>query len=457
MIDAGKITFLILIFLFVIMVSNYMSVEGFHSSSDRKADAAKKTADAAKKAADAAKKAADAAKKVADDINKKLAGATPTSTGAAPTMSAENKAEIAKIMGDINLIKTGITNTAAVIARTASSINTKASSVKTSETNTKTMVDTINSKLSNMTNSSNNVESAANAAISKITEYATTIEGSVASNQQIKKDIDAKIVTINNQVNEVKSQADKAGEIKNQIEKVLENFKKSSDQILANINLAATDLEAKRLRSTQGFQNMDVKPNAKPSAFTTINSAYDGKMHLEGFSTTSDSAYLNDSNLFTLEQNIITKLKIFNEKYYGYQMCLRKNKYASGSCAITNGADIGLNDVQSSSTDVIAAVNAFNAVISTMNAKPTLAPGENTTGKKMTQQEFQSRHNQIKETANRISALRAELDMKMANMLDKTKGPLPEAQKKHNTENYVAIGWTILATSLVYYVFVEMK
>ena len=45
----------------------------------------------------------------------------------------------------------------------------------------------------------------------------------------------------------------------------------------------------------------------------------------------------------------------------------------------------------------------------------------------------------------------------MATLLDKSKGPLPEAQNKHNFENYATIGWSVLATSILYYTFVEMK
>ena len=491
--DTRKITFLCFIFLFVIMVSNYMSDEGFaaaqkknymsdegfKSAAQKKIDdakAAKKKADDAKKKAEAAKKAADAAaaetKKQLDEANKKLAAAAPGAVpGALPpalsaSVSAASKLEFEKIMKDLNSIKTRMNTTASVIAKTASSINTTASSINTtassvkkSETDTKAIAASLKSQLGSMTNSSKIVESAADNAITKISSYARTIENSVAANKKIGEDIDKKIVKIGDQEKNIKDQTDKASEIKNHIDKVVETFKKNSDQILADINLAANDFSAKKLTSTkQGFQNMDgVKPSAKSSAFTTIDTAYDGKMNLEGFSTTSDSAYLNNSDLFTLQQNVIASLKTFNEKYYGYQLCLRKNNYANDSCAITSGTDIGLNDVNSSKDAVITAVNAFNTAIVAMNAKSTLAPGENTSGKKMTQQEFQSRHNQIKETATRVSALRAELDMKMANLLDKTKGPLPEAQNKYNTENYVAIGWTILATSLVYYVFVEMK
>ena len=84
------------------------------------------------------------------------------------------------------------------------------------------------------------------------------------------------------------------------------------------MKLISDNNEAKQLNLTanrQGFQNMDaVKPNTKSSAITTVNTAYDGKMNLEGFSTTTDSAYLSNPDLFTLEQNVISSLKIFNEK-----------------------------------------------------------------------------------------------------------------------------------------------
>lgn len=489
--DTRKITFLCFIFLFVIMVSNYMSdegfaaaqkknymsVEGFHSSSDKKAkkaedkaNAAKKTADAVKKTADAVKTTVDAMKKTVDDISKKLAAAPSAAPGAlpgvAPVVSGATKIELDKMLNDMNSIKTqinttasGITKTASTVNTTASDINKTASNVQKSETDTKAIAASLKSQLGSMSTSSKTVEDAADKAIAKISSYVKTIENSVETNRKIGEDIDKKIVTIENQAKNIKDQADKVSDIKTHVDTVLKEFLENSKQVLAKMNLASDNYDAKKLEAAkQGFQNMDgVKPNAKSSAFTTVNTAYNGQMQLEGFSTTSDSAYLNNSNLFTLEQSVISSLKTFNEKYYGYQMCFRKNNYVSGSCAITSGADIGLNEVTSAKDGVITAVNAFNTAIVAMNAKSTLAPGENGADKKMTQQEFQSRHNQIKETANRVSALRSDLDMKMANLLDKTKGPLPEAQNKYNTENYVAIGWTILATSLVYYVFVEMK
>ena len=229
--DTRKITFLCFIFLFVIMVSNYMSDEGFaaaqkknymsdegfKSAAQKKIDdakAAKKKADDAKKKAEAAKKAADAAaaetKKQLDEANKKLAaaGAVP---GVLPpalsaSVSAASKIEFEKIMKDLNSIKTQMDTTASVIAKTASSINTTASSINTtassvkkSETDTKAIAASLKSQLGSMTNSSKIVESAADNAITKISSYARTIENSVAANKKIGEDIDKKIVKIGDQ------------------------------------------------------------------------------------------------------------------------------------------------------------------------------------------------------------------------------------------------------------------
>ena len=262
----------------------------------------------------------------------------------------------------------------------------------------------------------------------------------------------------------MKEYADHADKIKKQMDDVLDEFQKSSKMILAQIQLASDNYKGTVLTESNkknGFKNMDdVRPNTSknPNAFTTVNSAYNGQMNLEGFSTESDSAYLNATNLFTLEENVITKLKDFNVKYYDYQTCLKNKNYESGSCRTATSSEGGLDAIETAKTAVISAINAFNTAITAMGLKQSLTPGATPSSTtKISQAEFVSRHKQIKSTANRVSELRSELDMKMSMLLNKSKGPLPEAQNKYNTENYVAIGWTILATSMIYYVFVEMK
>jgi hypothetical protein len=191
---------------------------------------------------------------------------------------------------------------------------------------------------------------------------------------------------------------------------------------------------------------------------SSIDSAYNGNLQLEGFSTESDSAYLNNSDLFALERNVILALKEFNEAYYAYRKCLHDTPTISASRCATE-----LGNLTTKKDAVITTVNAFNTASSLMNAKmaSSSTPGPDgkyvDNGKRITQDEFVKRHDEIKNTARTVSALRSELDLKMANLLDKTKGPFPEAKNKYNSENYMTIGWSILATSVLYYVFVEMK
>jgi hypothetical protein len=116
-----------------------------------------------------------------------------------------------------------------------------------------------------------------------------------------------------------------------------------------------------------------------------------------------------------------------------------------------------LGNLTSKKDAVITAVNAFSTTSDAMKAKMASTSTSTDNGKRITQAEFEKRHDEIKTTATTVSALRAELDMKMANLLDNSKGPFPEAKNKYNAENYMTIGWSILATSVLYYVFVEMK
>ncbi len=390
---------------------------------------------------------------------------------AARRLSRQKEMSLRPTKEDLNKLLKDLESTKSDIQKSASGANKTESNVKQTESEVKRMESEINAKIAkvksliaDMDGYSKNVENSANKAIGQISGYVTTIDKSIASNKKLGEEIDGKMVTIGNQVKTVKTHTDKAEEIKLQMDKVLEEFQQSSKMILAKMNLASDNYSAAKLNAsaptTSGFQNMDViKPHTNVKAFgvTTIDSAYNGQMQLEGFAGTTieDSAYLNASDLFTMEQNVIAKLKDFNTAYYEYQSCYRTNNYDAAKCSIAN--------LTSKKEAAVTAIATFNTAIVNMNKKDAStatmsANGKyNNNGKRITQDEFNRRHNEIKNTSEKVSSLRSELDMKMANLLDKTKGPLPEAQNKHNSENYVAIGWTVLATSLVYYVFVEMK
>ena len=234
-------------------------------------------------------------------------------------------------------------------------------------------------------------------------------------------------------------------------------------------------------------KNLEV---AKSLAFTTIESAYNRDLHLEtpwtnstgiagtnstgtnstgtnskegfGDSTTTKSAYVDPNNIFNLEKEVLTAFNNFNTKYYDvYQKCLHDKRRSSSApdCGTsTNGI---LKEVYDAKTELVGKITSLNDAIVTMGGKSESTVGTDgkyvIDGKKVTEQQFIDRHNQIKTLHNTITTMRSDLDMKMANLLDKTKGPLPEAQNKYNFENYATFGWSVLATSILYYTFVEMQ
>jgi chromosome segregation ATPase len=483
--DKSKIIFLCLILLLVLVLSNYMTVvEGFKKKSKGKkvdiagAEKRKQTRIRKRKAVAKQKKVEKKAakklasnlpqeiKKLQDQINA-LKNTPNTSTSVSSTIAADVK----KLQDRITALTNSDTKLIADLKKNTADLKKNTADFTTAQTNIKGFETSVKNESRNMTQQINNIKpqlskvekaaqqigSSSGDAIAKISGYSAVVEKSVAANKQVSAEIDEKAKGIGTQIDGVKKYVDQAKQYSDDIDKKLVEFQKSSALILAQMQLAVDNNNAAKLGVTattaapqkQGFQNMGI---------SSIDSAYNGNLQLEGFSTESDSAYLNNSDLFALERNVILALKEFNEAYYAYRKCLHDTPTISASRCATE-----LGNLTTKKDAVITTVNAFNTASSLMNAKmaSSSTPGPDgkyvDNGKRITQDEFVKRHDEIKNTARTVSALRSELDLKMANLLDKTKGPFPEAKNKYNSENYMTIGWSILATSVLYYVFVEMK
>jgi hypothetical protein len=356
---------------------------------------------------------------------------------------------------------------------------------------------TIDSKLENVTKINNSFETNASNYITKISGLSETVNKSAEANKQIQNEINTKVGGIDKQMETIKNNTDAVKQIKKDVEKIITEFRNDYDMSSIKLALNATQIPAK----TQGFQNMNDPvlqasellkkdmESAKLLAFTTIDLAYNGDLHLEtpwtnsagtpgtpgtagitgtnskeGFvdSTTANSAYVDPNNIFNLEKEVLTAFSDFNTKYYDvYQKCLH-NKRQSSSAPNCGTSTTGiLKQVYDAKNVLVEKIRTLNTAIGVMGSKSESTVGTDgiyvIAGKKVTEQQFLERHNQIKTLHNTITTMRSELDMKMANLLDKTKGPLPEAQNKYNFENYATIGWSILATSILYYTFVEMQ
>ena len=68
---------------------------------------------------------------------------------------------------------------------------------------------------------------------------------------------------------------------------------------------------------------------------------------------------------------------------------------------------------------------------------------------------FESNHKEILEKAKTIDELRRSLDTKMDTII-KSKNPPNELTQQYDSTVYTGIMWSVLATSVLFYVFTEM-
>jgi myosin heavy subunit len=585
--ETNKIVFLCLILLLVLVVSNYVSIEGFAakkstataapkpaatattaapkpaapkpaapkpaatsaplksaSSSGKKENGnAKQAAEKAKQAAQKAKQAekkASAAEKKASTAEKQAKKATSDSkksiTESKKAISESKKAieeakkqsksatdkinELKKqveskkgkkgkkgpgIQNTLKQMESLVKNTKTLVKNAESKIKQNEAKIKKNEesnqkifekassldANTKQVANAaakIDSTLSDVKNIANATQKGATSILTQVSEKSASVNKSVDDNKTIQKEINAKVDGVDAKMETIKNNVDTVIQIKKEVDNTMNEFKVNSETMMKTIQLAIDKFDAAKLSaSKQGFQNMDPVVNAthalkkdmemaKSLSFTTIDSAYDGNLKLEGFgdSTETDSAYqTSPDSIFVLEKDVITALNDFYTAYYAYQTCLHNgrkdldNKVPRRSCGTapsTNPTVAGtgeLGAVYAAKEALIQKINKLNTAIDGMKNKPTAPPNADGSyviaGKKVTEDQFRQRHTAIKSLSESINNTRSDLDMKMATLLDKSKGPLPEAQNKHNFENYATIGWSVLATSILYYTFVEMK
>lgn len=369
----------------------------------------------------------------------------------------------------------------------------------------------IDAEIARISNIANSTEKNANGVLTQVSGKAASIDKSVEVNKGIQNEINGKVGGIDKQIEISKNNTDTVVQIKNEVDRIMTEFKANSETMMKTMQLAIDKMNANQIPAKQGFQNMNDPvlqasdslkkdmESAKLLAFTTIDSAYNGDLHLEtpwtnsagtnsagtvgtnsmeGFddTTTAHSAYVNPSDISKLEKDVLTAFSDFNTKYFDvYQKCLHdrrktQDRIKNGErglvmpqCgrSLTGQYSGFLQDVINAKNVLVGKIATLNSAIVAMGKKPESTIRTDGTyviaNRKVTEQLFMGRHNRIKELHNNITTMRSDLDMKMANLLDKTKGPLPEAQNKYNFENYATIGWSVLATSILYYTFVEMK
>lgn len=135
-----------------------------------------------------------------------------------------------------------------------------------------------------------------------------------------------------------------------------------------------------------------------------------------------------DIALFDLEGKLISAINDFNTTYYAYIKCS-----SSGTAAC-------------SKTDVDNKAKAIHDAIVALQSKYTTS---------ITDDKFKQNHQIIMDKSKSIDELRRGLDEKMATIL-KLKNPPNEMTLQYDSTVYTGIMWSVLATSIVFYIFTEM-
>jgi hypothetical protein len=147
----------------------------------------------------------------------------------------------------------------------------------------------------------------------------------------------------------------------------------------------------------------------------------------EGF----DNLNSINSKLFDLEKDLITEISQFNTIYYNYIRCSLIN--------CVNGK---------TATDVNTAARNVQTAITKLEQAYSTSP-------KNTDADFKNKHKLIMEKSKSIDELRRSLDTKMDAII-KIRTPPNELSQQYDSTVYTGIMWSVLATSVLFYVFTEM-
>lgn len=146
------------------------------------------------------------------------------------------------------------------------------------------------------------------------------------------------------------------------------------------------------------------------------------------------------TDIFAIERELFEKINVFNQMYSCYIRKNYNNEYTTrkqlpvSDCSNTNISDISINAVFDEITDL---VNQIDEILPDVPA-PQFTMAD------------------IHDVNLRNSRIRKDIEVKM-NELKEGKGSNAAASKRNlDATIYASILWTTLATSFLYYVFVEL-
>ena len=265
--------------------------------------------------------------------------------------------------------------------------------------------------------------------LTKLSELATSkaaiAETASTKAETILNDISSKMTDIQAQVNSNNIVKNEITAKINEFRDINKNVSDKSIETSMNANNAKGSAEdARRTLASilPTAANNVVLKSVAVEGFTGFKTSV-----LEGYTPFTTPS--NNKNAFDLENDLVSKINLFNTAYYGF---------LSGTKSQTE-----LNTANAALTTSI--LNLQNYIDANIN-----------TGSKISDADFKTRHTALKTTSDQINTLRADLDMKMNEIIKAKEGVPMDYTIERDTAAYTTILWTALATSMLYLVFVKM-
>jgi uncharacterized coiled-coil DUF342 family protein len=232
-------------------------------------------------------------------------------------------------------------------------------------------------------------------------------------------------------------------------DKVKTSVMTAKDETLAASQQAKNSAESaeQAYKDMLGLKTLNDVRSAGKQAFTTMFSGvnfvpntgyYETFVQRERFETVPLEPKSGTSSLNTLTEEVISKINNFNAAYSAYVL-------VPDSAPDATMKALKLTELNTANTELTNALDALNAAYPTTANNPSYKNDTN----------FKIEHAAIVEKSKQIDAVRQELDAKMENIL-KGRAPQNDFTNEYDSTVYTGVLWSILGTSLLYYIFTEL-
>ena len=312
----------------------------------------------------------------------------------------------------------------------ASMVQAPITNINNTQATAKNLLDTLQEKQTNVTNSVNNLNR-------------DIKDTSQEYSDKLSKAHDEKLSILSQQY-----QSYNTG-LLTQTTEATESIKKTKSEISNVLEQANQALDASRQLAEDSKQSAAEAKNHANNIFKALsaniihnnNNTFKKEPFepMDGSGYTAKNSYTScingatkDMNLFDLEKELIQTINEFNTTYYSFARC---SSSGTGNC---NERDI----ITKSDAVNCAATNLTEAYTKKVNIYTSDAS-------------FNINRQELMNKAKSVDEFRRSLDSKMDAII-KSKNPPNELTQQYDSTVYTGILWSVLATSVLFYIFTEM-